>query len=190
MTISPRVRNNAGRRRATSHLHCRCLPNAMEIARSAAIAEREIKRHISAYRSRRYCPFGSRERLRQIIAGDSNDPRRTAASCALTGGDKRLKRSEKKKHKIKTLRNIPKVSNADLALKDNCVTKLICSLEYGPNPVAEATMHSKLLQVLAVSASVIGIGAAANAQQSGPVDVAKYQYDAHCAVCHGVAGKG
>ena len=51
-------------------------------------------------------------------------------------------------------------------------------------------MHSKLLQVLAVSASVIGIGAAANAQQSGPVDVAKYQYDAHCAACHGLQGKG
>ena len=43
----------------------------MEIARGAAIAEREIKRHVSAYRSRRYCPFGSRERLRQIIAGGS-----------------------------------------------------------------------------------------------------------------------
>jgi len=54
----------------------------MEIARSAAIAEREIKRHVSAYRSRRYCPFGSRERLRQIIAGGSNDPRRTAAPRA------------------------------------------------------------------------------------------------------------
>src|SRR3974377_844708 len=97
MTISPRVRKNEGRRRATSHLHCRSLPNAMEIARSAAIAEREIKRHVSAYRSRRYCPFGSRERLRQIIAGDSNDPRRTAGSCALTGGDKRLKAKLKKK---------------------------------------------------------------------------------------------
>jgi len=34
----------------------------------------------------------------------------------------------------------------------------------------------------------------AHAQQSGPggqsVDVGKYEYDAHCAVCHGLSGKG
>src|SRR3974390_2511813 len=68
MTISPRVRKNAGRRRATSHLHCRSLPNAMQIARSAAIAEWEIERDISAYRSRRYCPEGL-ALLWQIFSG-------------------------------------------------------------------------------------------------------------------------
>ena len=30
-----------------------------------------IRRRVSLDRSRRYCPFGSRERLRQIIAGGS-----------------------------------------------------------------------------------------------------------------------
>ncbi len=51
-------------------------------------------------------------------------------------------------------------------------------------------MHSKLLQIFAISASVIGASAVVHAQQSTPVDVGKFEYDAHCSACHGPTGKG
>lgn len=55
-------------------------------------------------------------------------------------------------------------------------------------------MHSKLIRALTVGVFTIGTAAMAHAQQSGPirrsVDVGKYEYDSHCAVCHGSTGKG
>ena|ERR1017187_1960288 len=51
-------------------------------------------------------------------------------------------------------------------------------------------MHSQWLQVLAISTSVIGASAVAHAQQSTPVDVGKFEYESHCAVCHGLNGEG
>ena len=55
-------------------------------------------------------------------------------------------------------------------------------------------MNSKLLKVFTVGAFAIGAAAVAHAQQSGSaaqsVDVGKYEYDRHCAVCHGLSGKG
>jgi mono/diheme cytochrome c family protein len=55
-------------------------------------------------------------------------------------------------------------------------------------------MHSKLVKAFTVGAIAVGAATMAHAQQSGPaaqsVDVGKYEYDAHCAVCHGLSGKG
>ncbi len=51
-------------------------------------------------------------------------------------------------------------------------------------------MHSKLLQVLTISASVVGASAVAHAQQSAAVDVGKFEYEGHSAVCHGLNGEG
>lgn len=53
-----------------------------------------------------------------------------------------------------------------------------------------------LARILLVSASLLGIGAIAAAQQaSSPaqpkrVDIGKVEYDSKCATCHGVTGKG
>jgi mono/diheme cytochrome c family protein len=55
-------------------------------------------------------------------------------------------------------------------------------------------MISKLIKAFTVGAFVIGANAIAHAQQSGSaaqsVDVGKYEYDTHCAECHGLGGKG
>jgi len=55
-------------------------------------------------------------------------------------------------------------------------------------------MSSKLVRAFTVGAIVVGAATIAHAQQSGPkeqsVDVGKYEYDAHCAACHGSTGKG
>ena len=53
-------------------------------------------------------------------------------------------------------------------------------------------MYSKLVEVFALGVVALGVGTTANAQQSGPaassVDVGKYEYDGHCAICHGLSG--
>jgi mono/diheme cytochrome c family protein len=55
-------------------------------------------------------------------------------------------------------------------------------------------MKFKLINALTVGAFVVGAAAMANAQQSGPaekiVDLGKWEYAAHCAVCHGLKGAG
>ena len=55
-------------------------------------------------------------------------------------------------------------------------------------------MHSTLIRAFATGVLAVGTATMANAQQSGPasqrVDVGKYEYDTHCAVCHGGTGKG
>ena len=54
-------------------------------------------------------------------------------------------------------------------------------------------MNSKLVRAFTVSAIVLGAATMAYAQQGGPPtqnDRGKYEYDAHCAVCHGLSGKG
>ena len=62
-------------------------------------------------------------------------------------------------------------------------------------------MYFKLVRVFAIGVIVVGLVTTANAQQSGPVaqsadggkqtvDVGKYEYDGHCAICHGVSGTG
>jgi mono/diheme cytochrome c family protein len=55
-------------------------------------------------------------------------------------------------------------------------------------------MDSKLVVVFAIGVIAVGAVTTANAQQSGPaaqsVDVGKYEYDGHCAICHGLSGTG
>ena len=53
-------------------------------------------------------------------------------------------------------------------------------------------MHSTFVRALAIGGLAVGATTMANAQQSGPAlqDLGKYEYDAHCAICHGVSGKG
>jgi len=55
-------------------------------------------------------------------------------------------------------------------------------------------MHSTLIRAFAIGVFAVGAAAMAQAQQSGPtvqsIDVGKYQYDGHCAACHGSTGKG
>lgn len=55
-------------------------------------------------------------------------------------------------------------------------------------------MQSKLVRALAIGAFVVGAWTIAKAQQNVPsgqsADLGKSEYDAHCAVCHGLAGKG
>jgi mono/diheme cytochrome c family protein len=53
-------------------------------------------------------------------------------------------------------------------------------------------MHSTVVRVLAIGVLAIGAATIANGQQSGPApqDVGKHEYDTHCAICHGVSGKG
>ena len=47
---------------------------------------------------------------------------------------------------------------------------------------------------MTIGAIAVGAATMAHAQQSGSeaqsVDVGKYEYDAHCAECHGLSGKG
>jgi len=49
-------------------------------------------------------------------------------------------------------------------------------------------MYPSPLKVFVTSVCVIGTFTIANAQQS--FDRGKYEYDAHCAVCHGLSGLG
>ena len=53
-------------------------------------------------------------------------------------------------------------------------------------------MYSKLVGAFAIGVLVVGVVTMANAQQSSPaapsVDVGKYEYDGHCAICHGLSG--
>jgi mono/diheme cytochrome c family protein len=55
-------------------------------------------------------------------------------------------------------------------------------------------MCSKLVRVFAISVVAVGIATTANAQQNNPatpsVDIGKYEYDGHCAICHGLRGTG
>jgi mono/diheme cytochrome c family protein len=55
-------------------------------------------------------------------------------------------------------------------------------------------MKSKLIKALTVGAFVVGAATTAYAQQSSPtkqsVNLGKYEYDSHCAVCHGLNGAG
>lgn len=62
-------------------------------------------------------------------------------------------------------------------------------------------MYFKLVRVFAIGVIAVGLVTTANAQQSGPVaqsadggkqtvDVGKYEYDGHYAICHGVSGTG
>jgi mono/diheme cytochrome c family protein len=55
-------------------------------------------------------------------------------------------------------------------------------------------MGSKLFRAFTVGAIAIGAATMANAQQSGTswqnVDRGKYEYEAHCAACHGLSGAG
>ena len=53
-------------------------------------------------------------------------------------------------------------------------------------------MYSKLVGVFAFGVVAVGVVTTANGQQSSPaatsVDVGKYEYDGHCAICHGLSG--
>lgn len=52
-------------------------------------------------------------------------------------------------------------------------------------------MHSILVRAFAVAAISVGVIPMAHAQKSDPaVDRGKYEYEAHCAVCHGLSGAG
>jgi mono/diheme cytochrome c family protein len=55
-------------------------------------------------------------------------------------------------------------------------------------------MHSKLVRAFAIGVFAVGAPIMAYAQQSGLAaqnfDRGKYEYGAHCAVCHGLSGKG
>lgn len=55
-------------------------------------------------------------------------------------------------------------------------------------------MYSRLVGLFAIGVLVAGAVMTANAQQGGPsaqnVDVGKYEYDGHCAICHGSGGTG
>ena len=55
-------------------------------------------------------------------------------------------------------------------------------------------MRSKLIKAFTLSAIAIGAVTVANAQQSGrstqSFDRGKYEYGAHCAICHGLTGAG
>ena len=52
-------------------------------------------------------------------------------------------------------------------------------------------MHSTLARVFAIGVIAINAATLADAQQGSQlVDAGKYEYDTHCAACHGVSGKG
>jgi mono/diheme cytochrome c family protein len=55
-------------------------------------------------------------------------------------------------------------------------------------------MHSILFRVFAIGVFAVGAATMAHAQQSGTAgqrfDTGKYEYEAHCAVCHGLSGEG
>ena len=53
-------------------------------------------------------------------------------------------------------------------------------------------MYSKLVGVFAVGLVAVGVVTTAHAQQNmapeKSVDIGKYEYDGHCAICHGLSG--
>ncbi len=55
-------------------------------------------------------------------------------------------------------------------------------------------MASKSIMAFSIALSMFGINLTARAQQGGPMppnlDVGKYEYETHCAECHGLGGKG
>jgi len=51
-------------------------------------------------------------------------------------------------------------------------------------------MYSRIIKAFTISVCAIGTVAMASAQQGQNVDRGKYEYDAHCAVCHGASGAG
>jgi len=52
-------------------------------------------------------------------------------------------------------------------------------------------MDSTLLRAFATSLFAVGIGTMAHAQPGAQnFDIGKYEYDGHCAICHGTSGKG
>ena len=55
-------------------------------------------------------------------------------------------------------------------------------------------MNSRLVRAFTISAIALGAATMAHAQQSGLAgknfDRGKYEFDAHCAACHGLSGKG
>ena len=55
-------------------------------------------------------------------------------------------------------------------------------------------MYSNLVRAFAIGAFAISAATTVYAQQSGStgqsVDIGKWEYDGHCAVCHGSTGKG
>ncbi len=55
-------------------------------------------------------------------------------------------------------------------------------------------MNLKLVRAFIIGAIALSAATTAYAQQSGPtepsVDRGKYEYDAHCATCHGLKGEG
>jgi mono/diheme cytochrome c family protein len=59
---------------------------------------------------------------------------------------------------------------------------------------AREKMQFNLIRAFAIGALAVGTVAIASAQQSAPaeqsVDSGKYEYDGHCAACHGSSGAG
>lgn len=55
-------------------------------------------------------------------------------------------------------------------------------------------MYSTMIRTFLIAACTVGAVSLGGAQQSGPaaqsVDIGKYEYDGHCAACHGSTGKG
>jgi len=55
-------------------------------------------------------------------------------------------------------------------------------------------MNSRLIRAFTIGAIALGAAAMAHAQQrdseAQSADVGKYEYDTHCAECHGATGKG
>ncbi|HEY5505210.1 MAG TPA: hypothetical protein VIK28_08630 [Sedimentisphaerales bacterium] len=53
-------------------------------------------------------------------------------------------------------------------------------------------MYSKLVGVFAIGLIAVGVVTTAHAQQNmapdQSVDIGKYEYDGHCAICHGLSG--
>ncbi len=55
-------------------------------------------------------------------------------------------------------------------------------------------MHSNLVRAFIIGIIAVGAPAMVQAQQNGApgesADMGKYEYDGHCAACHGLTGKG
>ena len=51
-------------------------------------------------------------------------------------------------------------------------------------------MNRRLVKAFIVGAITVSVATMAQAQQGGRVDKGKYEYGTHCAVCHGLSGKG
>ena len=77
--------------------------------------------------------------------------------------------------------------------------KASISTSLGPNIPAplvprEEVMNAALAGAFAVAITAVASATIVHAEQSGPAakafDRGKYEYEAHCAVCHGLSGKG